>query len=264
MIRTLTTAATGMQAQQFYMDNISNNLSNLHNVGYKRTKVEFQDLMYQAIREPGVRNFEGGMAPAGIEVGLGVRPSSTNRIFEQGSPELTSNPYDVAISGEGMFQIMLPDGSVAYTRDGTFKLSSDGSIVTSSGFFVLPQVSIPEGVSADNVTIGGNGVISVVMPGDTNTTEIGQFELARFINPSGLRALGGNLFGATDASGAPIVSSPSEDGAGVLMQRYVESSNVNLVDEMVNMIGAQRAYEIVAKAIQAGEEMLQVANNLKR
>ena len=262
MIRSLTTAATGMQAQQFYMDNISNNLSNLHTPGFKRTKVEFQDLMYQAIREPGVRNFEGGMAPAGIEVGLGVKSSSTNRIFEQGSPEMTSNPFDVAITGEGMFQIMLPDGSVAYTRDGTFKLSSDGSLITSSGFFVLPQVSIPEG--ADNFTVNGNGTITVTMPGDTNTTDIGQFEIVRFINPSGLRALGGNLFGATDASGAPIASSPGEDGAGTLLQRYIESSNVNLVDEMVNMIGAQRAYEIVAKAIQAGEEMLQVANNLKR
>lgn len=262
MLRSLTTAATGMQAQQFYMDNISNNLSNLHNVGYKRTKVEFQDLMYQAIREPGVRNFEGGMAPAGIEVGLGVKPSSTNRIFEQGSPQRTENPFDVAISGEGMFQIMLPDGSTAYTRDGTFKLSSDGSLVTSSGFFVLPQVAVPEG--ADGFEITQDGRISVIMPGESNSTDIGQFELVRFINPSGLRSLGGNLFGATDASGAPIASSPGEDGAGILMQRYVESSNVNLVDEMVNMIGAQRAYEIVAKAIQAGEEMLQVANNLKR
>jgi len=264
MVRSLTTAATGMQAQQFYMDNISNNLSNLHNVGYKRTKVEFQDLMYQAIREPGVRNFEGGMAPSGIEVGLGVRVSSTNRIFEQGSLEMTSNPYDVAISGDGMFQIMLPDGSTAYTRDGTFKVGPDGSLITASGFYVLPQVAIPEGVGADLVTINGDGRISVIMPGDTNTTDIGQFELVRFVNPSGLRSLGGNLFAATDASGAPIVSAPSEDGAGTLMQRHIETSNVNLVSEMVNMIGAQRAYEIVAKAIQAGEEMLQVANNLKR
>jgi flagellar basal-body rod protein FlgG len=253
-----------MQAQQFYMENISNNLSNLQTTGFKRTKVEFQDLMYQAVREPGVRNFEGGMAPSGIEVGLGVKPSSTQRIFEQGAPQRTENPYDVAIEGDGMFQIMLPDGSVAYTRDGTFKLSSDGTMVTSSGFFLLPQITIPEGVAANDVTITPDGRISVVMPGETLSTDIGQFEIVRFVNPSGLRSLGGNLFGATDASGAPIVSSPGEDGAGSLMQRYVEASNVNLVDEMVNMISAQRAYEIVSKAIQAGEEMLQIANNLKR
>jgi flagellar basal-body rod protein FlgG len=256
------TAATGMGAMQFYMDNISNNLSNLHTNGFKRTRVEFQDLMYQAIREPGVRNFEGAMAPAGIEVGLGVKPAGTTRVFEQGSPNRTENPYDVAISGDGFFQIMLPDGGIGYTRDGSFNLSSDGTIVTSAGFFLHPQIVLPEGSQDFQVTADGR--VTVRLPGDDLSIDIGQIEMVRFINPSGLRALGGNLFAASDASGVPIASLPGEDGAGVLMQRYVEASNVQIVDEMVSMIAAQRAYEIVSKAISTSEEMLQVANNLKR
>jgi len=256
------TAATGMEAMQFYMDNITNNLSNIHTNGYKRTRVEFQELMYQAIREPGVRNFEGSMAPAGISVGLGVKPGATHRVFEQGSPNFTQNPWDVAISGEGFFQISMPDGSMAYTRDGSFKKSSDGTIVTSSGFIVFPQISLPEGVQS--FQIEPDGRVSVIMPGDDMSTDIGQFELVRFVNASGLRSMGGNLFGATDASGVPIASLPGEDGAGTLMQNYVEGSNVQIVDEMVSMIAAQRAYEIVSKAISTSDEMLQTANNLKR
>jgi flagellar basal-body rod protein FlgG len=251
-----------MEAMQFYMDNISNNLSNLHTNGFKRSRVEFQDLMYQAIREPGVRNFEGAMAPAGLEVGLGVRSSATNKVFEQGSPNLTSNPFDVAISGEGFFQVSLPDGTVAYTRDGSFKLSSDGTLVTASGFMVHPQIVLPE--LSQEFQVSADGRVTVKMPDDDLSIDIGQIELARFINPSGLRNLGGNLYGASDASGVPIVSMPGEEGAGTLLHQYVEASNVQIVDEMVNMIAAQRAYEIVSKAIQTGEEMLQVANNLKR
>lgn len=262
MVRSLMTAATGMKGMQFYLDNISNNLSNLQTNGYKRTRVEFQELMYQAIREPGVRNFEGGMAPSGIEVGLGVKPGATLRVFEQGSPNLTQNPLDIAISGDGFYQITLPDGSTAYTRDGSFKLSSDGTLVTSSGFIVQPQIVLPEG--AQSFQVESSGRVSVIMPGEDMSVDIGQIDLARFINPSGLRSLGGNLYGATDASGVPIVSLPGEDGAGLLMQSYVESSNVQIVDEMVSMIAAQRAYEIVSKAISTSEEMLQVANNLKR
>ena len=262
MLRSLMTAATGMEAMQFYMDNISNNLSNLHTNGFKRTRVEFQDLMYQAIREPGVRNFEGSMAPAGIEVGLGVKPAGTQRVFEQGSPNLTSNPYDVAISGEGFFQITLPDGSTAYTRDGSFKLSDDGTLVTTSGFLVQPQIVVPEG--GREFQVEASGRVTVILPGEELSTDIGQFELVRFVNPSGLRALGGNLYGVTDASGVPLAALPGEDSMGTLMHKYVEASNVQIVDEMVNMIAAQRAYEIVSKAIQVGEEMLQVANNLKR
>lgn len=262
MIRSMMTAATGMEAQQLYMDNISNNLSNVNTSGYKRTKVEFQDLMYQTLREPGVRNFEGGMAPAGIETGLGVKPAATQRIFEQGSLNRTENDLDWAIQGEGLFQITLPDGGTAYTRDGSFKLSSDGSIVTSSGFLLSPQITIPEGSS--ELTVSADGNIAVKLQGEDTLTDVGQIEIVRFINPSGLRSLGGNLFQMTDASGEPVVSLPGEEGAGTVMQNYTEGSNVQVVDEMVNMISAQRAFEIVSKSIQVSEDMLQVASNLKR
>jgi flagellar basal-body rod protein FlgG len=256
------TAATGMQAQQLYMDNISNNLSNVNTNGYKRTKVEFQDLMYQVLREPGVRNVEGSLSPAGIETGLGVRPAATQRIFEQGSLVGTTNPLDLAISGEGMFQITLPDGSTAYTRDGLFKPSGDGTIVTSSGYFLSPQITIPEG--ATDLQVSGDGTVTVIMPGESSATQLGQIELVRFVNPSGLRALGGNLFSESDASGAPIVLKPMTEGAGEIKQGYSEASNVQVVQEMVNMITAQRAYEIVSKSIQVSDDMLQTANNLKR
>lgn len=262
MIRSMMTAATGMEAQQLYMDTISNNLSNVNTIGFKRTKIEFQDLMYQTLREPGVRNFEGGMAPAGIEVGLGVRPAMTQRIFEQGGMNRTENDLDWAIQGEGFYQITLPDGGTAYTREGSFTLSSDGSIVNSSGFLLSPQISIPEGSS--ELTVSADGKVSVKLQGEETSTEIGQIEIVRFINPSGLRSLGGNLYQLSDASGDPVVSYPGEEGAGTISQYYTEASNVKVIDEMVNMISAQRAYEIVSKSIQVAEDMLQVASNLKR
>lgn len=256
------TAATGMEAQQLYMDTISNNLSNVNTAGFKRSKIEFQDLMYQTLREPGVRNFEGSMAPAGIETGLGVKPAATQRVFSQGSLNATENPLDWAIEGEGFFQITLPDGSTAYTRDGSFKLSSDGSIVTSSGFFVSPEITVPE--NSSNLSVSKDGKVSATLPGEDTSTEIGQIELVRFINPSGLRSLGGNLYAMSDASGEPVISLPSEEGTGTIQVGYTEASNVQIVDEMVNMISAQRAFEIISKAIQVGEEMMQVANGLKR
>lgn len=262
MIRCMMTAATGMEAQQLYMDTISNNLSNVNTVGFKRSKIEFQDLMYQTMKEPGVRNFEGGMAPAGIETGLGVRAAATQKIFQQGSLNGTENELDWAIQGEGLFQVTLPDGGTAYTRDGTFKLSSDGTIVTSSGFPISPSMAVPSG--STKLQVSQDGKVSVILPGEQTSTEIGQIELARFINPSGLRSLGGNLYATSDASGDPVISMPGEEGTGTILQKYTEGSNVQVIDEMVNMISAQRAYEIISKSIQAGEDMLQVANNLKR
>jgi flagellar basal-body rod protein FlgG len=256
------TAATGMDAQQLYMDVISNNLSNVNTTAFKRQKIEFQDLMYQALREPGVRNVEGALSPAGIETGLGVKPAATQRIFEQGELNKTENPLDLAIQGDGMFQITLPDGSTGYTRDGSFKLSSDGTVVTSSGFPVAPQLTVPQG--AQSFQVSEDGRVSVILAGESNATEIGQIELVRFINPSGLRALGGNLFAETDASGAPMILSPGHEGAGTIQAGYTEASNVQVVQEMVNMISAQRAFEIVSKAITVADDMLQVANNLKR
>lgn len=261
-MRCMMTAATGMEAQQLYMDTISNNLSNVNTSGFKRSKMEFQDLMYQALREPGVRNFEGSVAPSGIETGLGVRPAASQRIFAQGALNSTENALDWAVQGEGLFQITMPDGSTAYTRDGSFKLSADGSIVTSSGFFISPQITVPAESSA--IAISPDGIVSVVLDGEETATEIGQIELVRFINSSGLRSMGGNLYGATDASGEPVVTTPGEEGSGTIAGGYTEASNVQIVDEMVNMISAQRAFEIISKAIQVGEDMMQVANNLKR
>lgn len=262
MMRCMMTAATGMEAQQLYMDTISNNLSNVNTTGFKRSKMEFQDLMYQALREPGVRNFEGSVAPSGIETGLGVRPAASQRIFAQGALNQTENALDWAVQGEGLFQITMPDGSTSYTRDGSFKLSADGSIVTSSGFFISPQITIPAESSA--ISISPDGKVSVILNGEGSSTEIGQIELVRFINPSGLRSMGGNLYGATEASGEPVVTTPGEEGTGTIAGGYTEASNVQIVDEMVNMISAQRAFEIISKAIQVGEDMMQVANNLKR
>ena len=262
MIRSMYSAATGMEAQQLYMDTISHNLSNVNTTGYKRSKMQFQDLMYQTLKEPGLRNAEGEMAPSGIEVGLGVKPAATQRIFEQGSLNRTDNPMDVAINGEGLFQVDMPDGTIAYTRDGSFNKTSDGTIVTSSGYPITPQIAIPEG--AQQLGISQDGKVTVILAGQSTSTEIGQIELARFVNPSGLRALGENLFGESDASGEAILETPGQNGMGSLMQQYSEASNVQVVEEMVNMITAQRAYEIVSKSIQVSEEMLQVANNLKR
>ena len=255
------TGATGMEAQQLYMDTISQNLSNVNTTGYKRTKIEFQDLLYQTIREPGLRNAEGEMAPSGIEVGLGVKPSATQRIFAQGSLNQTTNPLDAAIEGNGFYQIAMPDGRIGYSRDGSFKISSDGTIVTSLGYTLEPQIVVPEG--SGDLQIGPDGTASVILPGEETSTQIGQIELARFINPSGLKALGSNLYAPSDASGEPVTGMPGADGLGTLQQGYLEASNVQIVDEMVNMITAQRAYEIVSKSIQVSNEMLQVANNLK-
>jgi flagellar basal-body rod protein FlgG len=254
-------AATGMEAQQLYMDTISHNLANVNTAGYKRSKMEFQDLMYQTLKEPGVKDSEGGMSPSGIEVGLGVKPSATQRLFDQGSMTQTGNTLDVAIQGEGFYQISMPDGTIAYTRDGSFKQSSDGTIVNSSGYPLVPQISIPQG--GQQLGISAEGKVTVVLPGKSTSTEIGQIEIARFVNPAGLMGLGGNLYGISDASGEPILEAPGQNGMGTLQQGYTEASNVQVVEEMVNMITAQRAYEIVSKAITVSDQMLQVTNNLK-
>jgi flagellar basal-body rod protein FlgG len=254
-------AATGMEAQQLYIDTISNNLANVNTTSFKRSRLEFQDLMYQTLKEPGIKNSEGEMSPTGIEVGLGVKPSSTQRIFEQGSLNQTSNSMDVAIEGEGFYQVNMPDGTMGYTRDGSFKLDSNGTVVTTDGNTVVPEINVPEGSSS--FTVSSSGKVSVILAGKETSTEIGQIELARFVNPSGLRSLGNNMYGVSDASGEPILETPGENGMGKLNQGYTEASNVQMVEEMVNMITAQRAYEIVSKSITVSDEMLQTANNMK-
>ena len=259
MSRAMRTAATGMMAQQLNVDTIANNLANVNTTGFKRSKIEFQDLLYQTVRRSGI---SGAEAPVELQSGYGVRPVATQRIFSQGDITQTNNPLDLSIEGDGFFQIMRPDGTVCYTRDGTFKLSADGEIVTSDGFALEPELSLPEDTTDIHIT--RDGVLSVLAAGETEAQEIGQIELAKFINPAGLNALGRNLFAATEASGDAMVGVPGAEGFGMLSQGYLELSNVEVVEEMVNMIIAQRAYEISAKAVQTAEDMSSMANNLRR
>lgn len=260
MIRSLMTAATGMDAQQAYMDVISNNLANVNTTGFKRQTIEFQDLMYQAIRVPGQQNQEGAFSPAGIESGLGVMTAATKRSFDQGDLAQTGNSLDWAIQGDGMFQVTMPDGTTSYTRDGSFQLSGNGTIVTSTGFPLSPQITVPQG--AQKLAITADGQVTAVLPGQTTSTAIGKVELVRFVNPAGLSALGNNLFSETDASGTPIVLTPGQQGAGTIQQGYTEASNVQAITEMVNMISAQRAYEMVSKAVTVADEMLSTTNSM--
>jgi flagellar basal-body rod protein FlgG len=253
-----------MKAQQFYMDTISNNLSNVNTHSYKKQQVQFKDLMYQTIREPGSRNPDGAMAPSGIEVGTGVRVGGTNRKFTQGSIIETGNDFDMAISGDGFFQIQLPNGDMVYTRDGHFNRSSDGSMVTNNGYYVYPEITVPEGYDRINVT--EDGYVTAIKNGesDNETIDLGQMELAKFVNNTGLKSIGDNMYAETVSSGEAITGVPGEDGFGRIKGMSVEESNVDMVDEMVGMITAQRAYEIVSKAITVSEEMIQTATNLKR
>ncbi|HHY93089.1 MAG TPA: flagellar basal-body rod protein FlgG [Firmicutes bacterium] len=260
MIRALWTASSGMLAQQLNIDVISHNLANVNTAGFKKSRVEFQDLIYENIRGA-VPTPLGGYTPTGLAVGHGVRPAATQRLFSLGNLQPTQNPLDVAIDGEGFFTVELPDGSVAYTRDGSFKLNGDGDLVTTDGYLVQPGINIPQG--AREVAVAPDGTVSY--QDDTGEQTAGQLTLARFPNPAGLEALGRNLFRATQAAGyVEDGLIPGEQGCGTLSSGYLEMSNVQVVEEMVNMITAQRAYEIGAKAITAADEMLGVANNLRR
>ena len=262
MLRSLWTAASGMIAQQFNIDTIANNLANVNTVGFKRSRVDFQDLLYQTIRYAGSPVTAGAQIPTGIQVGHGVRPVSTERIFTTGTFKQTDNPLDLLIEGEGFFQILLPDGTTAYTRDGAFKVDGQGRLVTSDGFTLQREITIPP--DAVSINVGTDGTVTVVVSGSNQPQTLGQIQLARFINPAGLRSLGRNLFAATAASGEAMVGTPGLDGLGNIAQGYLEMSNVQVVEELVNMILAQRAYESNSRAIQAADEMLQTANNLRR
>ncbi|PKK84495.1 MAG: flagellar basal-body rod protein FlgG [candidate division Zixibacteria bacterium HGW-Zixibacteria-1] len=262
MLKAMRSAVSGMSAQQLNVDNIANNLSNVNTTGFKRSRVEFQDVLYQNFREAGTATAVGTSVPVNLDVGYGTRPVATVREFSVGDFQNTGNALDLAISGQGFFQIQMPDGTVSYTRDGAFKISADGQIVNSDGFYLYPNVTIPEDASSLSVSIDGD--VSVLLVGGEEPQSIGQFELARFINPAGLSAVGHNLYNQTSASGAPILGTPTQEGLGKLDQGYLEISNVRVVDEMVNMIVAQRAYELNSKVIQTSEDMLQISNNLKR
>lgn len=255
MIRSLWIAKTGLDAQQTQMDVIANNLANVSTTGFKRSRAVFEDLLYQTIRQPGAQSSQQTQLPSGLQIGTGVRPVATERIHTQGNLQQTGNEKDVAISGAGFFQILLPDGSTAYTRDGSFQMDSQGQLVTSSGFPVQPAITIPN--NAQSLTIGRDGTVSVTQPGTTATTQVGTLQLATFVNVAGLESRGENLYVETAASGTANTNTPGTNGAGLLIQKYVETSNVNVAEEMVNMIQTQRAYELNSKAITASSEMLQ-------
>jgi len=251
-----------MYAQQLYIDTIANNLSNVNTTGFKRAKMEFQDLVYQTLRGNGNSSELGAVLPTELQVGHGVRPIAIQKSFEQGNILPTSNPLDLSIDGEGFFQVSRPDGTVQFTRDGSFKMSRDGNLVTSDGYPMEPAITVPSDTS--NVMISRDGTVSVTLIGETEPQTIGQIELARFVNPAGLSNLGQNLYKETVSSGPPILSTPGAEGMGQVSQGFLESSNVQIVEEMVAMIVAQRAYEVASKAIKTAEEMLQIANSLKR
>lgn len=262
MIRSLWSGATGMIAQQTNLDVVSHNLANVNTSGFKKLRADFQDLMYQIDREPGAPVEPASMIPTGIQVGLGSRVAGTSRIMGQGNMQVTGNPTDVAIEGDGFFQVTMPDGTLAYTRDGSWRIDGNGQIVTADGYLLEPAVTVPN--NAKEIIISPTGQVSVLLPGDPNPQEIGQIQLARFVNPGGLKALGKNLFIETPASGAPIVGNPGEEGLGNTIQRTLEMANVQVVEEMVNMIVAQRAYEANSKTISTADELLRIANNLRR
>jgi flagellar basal-body rod protein FlgG len=262
MLRTLWIAASGMEAQALNIDVISNNLANVNTSGFKRSRADFQDLLYQTLRPAGAASSIGTEVPTGIQLGQGTKPVAVQKIFLQGDYQQTQNELDMAIEGDGFFQVLQPNGEVAYTRAGTFKLDSEGRIVTSDGFIMEPEITIPD--DSTMISIGTDGTVSVLRAEETEFTEVGTIELARFTNPAGLNSIGRNLYLPTSASGDPITGTAGEDGFGTIAQGYLEMSNVSVVEEMVNMIIAQRAYEINSKAIQTADEMLQMANNIKR
>jgi flagellar basal-body rod protein FlgG len=261
-MRALSIAATGMQAQQLNVDVISHNIANMNTTGYKRQRAEFQDMLYQNMERPGATSASGGaILPLGVQIGVGVKADAVGRITEQGGITQTSNPYDLAINGRGYLQVTLPSGQTAYTRAGNLALDADGQLVTTDGFAIEPNITIPPESIAVQIT--RDGIVEVTLSGETDPTQVGQLELAAFINPAGLEAVGDNLFLETPASGTPNVSQPGEPGFGTLIQGALEISNVNAVEEISALIVAQRAYEMNSRVISAADEMMQAATQLR-
>ncbi|WP_033170613.1 flagellar basal-body rod protein FlgG [Selenomonas sp. ND2010] len=263
MMRALWSAASGMKGQQTNMDVISNNIANVNTYGGKKVRAEFQDLVYQTIRDAGAQSGADSQYPTGMQIGLGTRVAATNRVFTQGSLQTTDNPTDIGIQGEGFFRITLPDGTIGYTRDGSFKLDSQRRMVTTDGYPLADDITIDQNAPSDSIVIAGDGQVSCTPAGGTQQN-VGQITLARFVNPAGLTAIGKNLFVVSEASGEAIESNPGEEGAGTLTQGTLEMSNVQIVEEMVNMIISQRAYESNSKAVTTSDSMLEIANGLKR
>jgi flagellar basal-body rod protein FlgG len=261
MNQALWIAKTGLDAQQTRMEVVSNNIANVNTTGFKRERAVFEDLLYQNISQVGASSTQDTQLPSGFSIGTGVRVVATEKLHSQGNLTNTGNPLDMAVQGKGFFQVLMPDGSLAYTRDGSFQVNQDGQLVTSSGYQVQPAITIPEG--ALSVTVGSDGTVSVLLPGSTAATQVGSVQLTNFINPAGLQAIGQNLLLESGSSGAPQTGTPGLNGLGTLIQGSVESSNVNIAEELVNMIETQRAYEMNSKAIQSADQMLQfVTNNL--
>ena len=254
MIRSLSIAKTGLDAQQTQLDVVANNLANVSTTGFKRSRAVFEDLMYQNLRQSGGQTSDQTRLPSGLQLGTGVRVVATERIHTQGNSTKTENQKDVMINGGGFFQVLMPDGTAAYTRDGSFQTDQNGQLVTASGYPVQPAITLPP--SATSLTVGRDGTVSVVQAGSTASVQIGQIQLATFLNATGLQAKGENLYVETDASGGANQTAPGQNGAGTLSQGYVESSNVNVVEELVNMIQTQRAYEINSKVVKTSDEML--------
>ena len=259
-MRSLWTSTTGMSAQNLNMDVIANNLANVSTTGFKKSRADFQDLLYQIMKVPGSPTSADTRSPTGIQVGLGVKPAAVTKVFTEGDIVQTENPLDVAIEGSGFFQVELPDGNTAYTRAGNLKLDGDGRLTTSDGFPLQPEIVIPE--DAREITISQTGLVSALVGDDTTSTELGNIDLADFVNEAGLVAIGRNLFRETDASGAAALGTPGSDGYGTLLQGYVENSNVNLVEEMAHMITTQRAFEINSNVVSTSDEMMQTTTNM--
>ena len=262
MNTSLRTSASGMAAQQRMIDVIANNLANVNTTGFKSSRVSFEDVLYETLQGARIVNYQGTETVGPVQVGKGVRIGAIVRLHMQGAPENTQRPLDVAVEGEGFLQVQRPDGSTAYTRDGNLQISDQGQLVTNGGYLVLPGITIP--ADASNVTISATGTVSVLSSGSSTQVEIGRLELARFLNPTGLLAIGENQYQATSASGDALLGYAQEDGFGRVMQGMLESSNVEIVQEMTDMIGAQRAYELNAKAIRTAEDMMQATNDIVR
>ncbi len=261
MLRSLSTAATGMDAQQTKLDVTANNIANVSTAGFKKSRAEFEDLMYQTVRAAGASTSANTRLPTGLEVGMGVRAVGTQRQNTEGDLVQTGNSLDVAVEGSGFFTVQLPSGEVAYTRNGSFKLDNEGKLVTQDGYALGTEISVP--TDAQQVTIGADGTVTATVPKQAQPVELGKIQLATFANPAGLAAQGHNLFKETAASGTPILGNPGDDGIGTLTQGSLESSNVKIVEEMVDLISGQRAYEINSRVVQAADEMLQQTANLK-
>jgi flagellar basal-body rod protein FlgG len=254
MIRSLWIARTGLDAQQLQIDNIANNLANVSTNGYKRSRAIFEDLLYQTLRQPGAQSSQQTTIPTGLQLGTGVRPIATEKVFTQGNLQKTDNAFDLAINGQGFFQVTMPDGSTGYTRDGSFHKDSGGNLVTSSGYPIQPNIVVPNDTLS--MTVGKDGTVTVTQPGTAASTQIGQIQLANFVNPAGLQSAGENIFLETAASGTATPNTPGLNGVGVLNQAYVEASNVNVAEELVQMIQTQRAYELNSKVISTSDQML--------